>query len=354
MLVRLILLLLCSLALMTPLQAAEPTRQRVGLVLGGGGARGAAHIGVLEVLQEMRVPVDCVAGTSMGALVAGAFASGMPPGVMREQLAQADWQDLFIDNPEFSEISHRSKELARRYLPGSESGLDAQGLHYQGGVVAGQKIKLFFNALVRSNQGEHNIESLPLPLSIIATDIGSGERVVLRDGSLSQAMRASMSVPGLLAPLDYRGRKLVDGGLVDNVPIGEVRERCRPDVVIVVNVGSPLLKAEQVGSLLTVSAQMVNILTEQNVTRSLATLKPGDIYIKPNLDGISAGDFERNGEAAQRGREATEAVRKELSPFAVMPPPMPRGARASRFLTVFRRGLTRFRWPVWRGLTRQW
>jgi NTE family protein len=317
MLVRLILLLLCSLALMTPLQAAEPTRQRVGLVLGGGGARGAAHIGVLEVLQEMRVPVDCVAGTSMGALVAGAFASGMPPGVMREQLAQADWQDLFIDNPEFSEISHRSKELARRYLPGSESGLDAQGLHYQGGVVAGQKIKLFFNALVRSNQGEHNIESLPLPLSIIATDIGSGERVVLRDGSLSQAMRASMSVPGLLAPLDYRGRKLVDGGLVDNVPIGEVRERCRPDVVIVVNVGSPLLKAEQVGSLLTVSAQMVNILTEQNVTRSLATLKPGDIYIKPNLDGISAGDFERNGEAAQRGREATEAVRKELSPFAV-------------------------------------
>lgn len=323
MLIRLFLRLLCRGLLLAALSiaslsyAAEANRLRIGLVLGGGGARGAAHIGVLEVLQELRVPVDCVAGTSMGALVAGAFASGMPPGVMREQLAQADWQDLFIDNPEFSEISHRSKELARRYLPGSESGLNAEGLHYQGGVVAGQKIKLFFNALVRSNQGEHNIESLPLPLSIIATDIGNGERVVLRDGSLSQAMRASMSVPGLLAPLDYRGRKLVDGGLVDNVPIGEVRERCRPDVVIVVNVGSPLLKAEQVGSLLTVSSQMVNILTEQNVTRSLATLKPGDVYIKPNLDGISAGDFERNGEAAKRGREATEALRKELAHLAV-------------------------------------
>jgi NTE family protein len=310
-------ILLSALSAVTLAYAAEPGRLRVGLVLGGGGARGAAHIGVLETLHEMRVPVDCVAGTSMGALVAGAFASGMPPGVMRELLAQADWQDLFIDNPEFSEISHRSKELARRYLPGSESGLNAEGLHYQGGVVAGQKIKLFFNALVRSNQGEHNIESLPLPLSIIATDIGTGERVVLRDGSLSQAMRASMSVPGLLAPLDYRGRKLVDGGLVDNVPIAEVRERCRPDVVIAVNVGSPLLKADQVGSLLTVSSQMVNILTEQNVTRSLATLKPGDIYIKPNLEGISAGDFERNGEAAQRGRVATEALRKELSALAV-------------------------------------
>lgn len=308
-----VLIVLVGLAGLLADAAATVTAPRVGLVLGGGGARGAAHIGVLEVLQELRVPVHCVAGTSMGALVAGAFAAGMPPATMRQQLAQTDWQDMFIDNPEFSEMSHRSKELARRYLPGSETGIHADGLYYQGGVVAGQKIKLFFNALVGTYQGEHAIESLPLPLSIIATDIGSGERVVLRDGPLSMAMRASMSVPGLLAPLDYRGRKLVDGGLVDNVPIAEVRERCQADVVIAVNVGSPLLKAEEVGSLLTVSAQMVNILTEQNVTRSLATLKPGDIYIKPDLNGIGGGDFERNGESATRGRQAAEALRSELA-----------------------------------------
>jgi NTE family protein len=114
---------------------------------------------------------------------------------------------------------------------------------------------------------------LPLPLSIVATDIGNGERVVFRDGPLSQAMRASMSVPGLLAPVDHQGRKLVDGGLVDNLPIAEVRERCQADVVIAVNVGTPLLKAEEVGSLLTVSAQMIAILTEQNVSRSLAQLQ---------------------------------------------------------------------------------
>jgi NTE family protein len=306
-------LLLAALA-----QAAEESRRpRIGLVLGGGGARGAAHVGVLEVLQQLRVPVDCVAGTSMGALVAGAFASGMTPAAMRQQLAEADWNDMFIDNPEFSEMSYRNKQLARRYLPGSESGVSATGVRYQTGVVAGQKIKLFINQLVRVNQGERTIEELPLPLSIIATDIGTGERVVMRDGSLAMAMRASMSVPGLLAPLDYRGRKLVDGGLVDNLPIGEVRERCGVDVVIAVNVGSPLLKAEEVGSLLTVSAQMVNILTEQNVTRSLVKLTAKDVYIQPTLEGMGGSDFDRSSEIADSGQKAATALRESLARWSV-------------------------------------
>lgn len=306
------------LLLVSAAQAAEETRRpRIGLVLGGGGARGAAHVGVLEVLQQLRVPVDCVAGTSMGALVAGAFASGMTPAEMRQQLADADWNDIFIDNPDFSEMSHRNKQLARRYLPGSESGVSTNGVRYQTGVVAGQKIKLFINQLVRVNQGERTIEELPLPLSIIATDIGTGERVVMRDGSLSMAMRASMSVPGLLAPLDYRGRKLVDGGLVDNLPIGEVRERCGVDVVIAVNVGSPLLKAEEVGSLLTVSAQMVNILTEQNVTRSLTKLTAKDVYIQPSLEGLSGGDFDRSSEIADSGKKAATALQESLARWSM-------------------------------------
>jgi NTE family protein len=174
-------------------------------------------------------------------------------------------------------------------------------MRYQTGIVTGQKIKLFFNQLVGDYLGEREISALPLPLSIIATDIVHGERVVFREGSLTSAMRASMSVPGLMSPVEIKGEKLVDGGLVDNVPIGEARERCQADIVIAVNVGSPLLKADEIGSLLSVSAQMVNILTEQNVSRSLATLKPTDIYIKPDLEGISAGDFKRTSETADRG-----------------------------------------------------
>ena len=148
------------------------------------------------------------------------------------------------------------------------------------------------------------IQSLPLPVSIIATDIVLGQKVVIREGSLSTAMRSSMSVPGLMSPVEVNGEKLVDGGLVDNVPIDEARSRCQADIVIAVNVGSPLLKADEIGGLLSVSVQMVNILTEQNVVRSLDTLKPTDIYIKPDLEGISAGDFKRSSETADRGVKA--------------------------------------------------
>jgi NTE family protein len=307
----LILAAACFLALPA---AAAP---RVGLVLGGGGARGAAHIGVLEVLQAQRVPIACVAGTSMGALVAGAWAAGVSPAEMRRNLGEVDWGDLFIDNPEYAEMSYRSRQIAQRYLPGSESGVVADGVRYQGGVVAGQKIKLFLNRLVGGSEFERRIERLPLPLSIIATDIGNGERVVFRDGPLSAAMRASMSVPGLLAPVEMGGRKLVDGGLVDNLPVAEIRERCQADVIIAVDVGSPLLAPEEVGSLITVSAQMIGILTQQNVARSLTLLGERDIFLQPALGDIGATDFQRHDEAADAGRRAAEAVLARLAALGV-------------------------------------
>lgn len=292
-------------------------RPRVGLVLGGGGARGAAHIGVLEVLERLRIPVDCVAGTSMGALVAGAWAAGLSPQEMRHALAQADWADMFQDNPGFGELNYRSKRLQQRFLPGSETGISLDGLATPPGVVSGQKIKLFFNQLVRADTGERELQQLPLPVSIIATDIGTGARIVLRDGSLTLAMRASMSVPGLLAPLDYRGHKLVDGGLVDNLPIREVRERCGAQVVIAVNVGSPPLRPEQVTGLLSITAQVIALLTEQNVQGSLALLQPQDVYIKPELGSVGPGDFQRHAEAADLGRVAAEALAERLAPLRV-------------------------------------
>lgn len=283
-------------------------RPKVGLVLGGGGARGAAHIGVLEELERLHIPVDCVAGTSMGALIAGAWVAGLDVATMRTQMGKADWNDMFQDNPGYNDVNFRNKRLSQRYLPGSELGITPGGVTTPPGVVSGQKIKLFFNQLLHTDLGERRIEQMPLPISIIATDIASGERVVFRDGSLTLAMRASMSVPGLMAPLEYRGRKLVDGGLVDNLPVQEVRDRCGAQVVIAVNVGSPLLTASEISGLLTVSSQMVSILTEQNVTRSMATLNPNDVYIKPDLDGLSAADFDRSDEAADRGLAAARAT----------------------------------------------
>ena len=319
-LVRGVLPCLCLTAMLPAMAEGGGERPRIGLVLGGGGARGAAHIGVLEVLDELHVPVDCVAGTSMGALVAGAFAAGVSPAEMRKQMAAADWGDMFDDNPDQSALSYRHKQTMRRFLPGSETGVSADGMTYKSGVVGGQKIKLFLNRLVNADRGEQRIEALGLPLSIIATDIGTGERVVFREGRVTSAMRASMSVPGLMAPYEEGGHKLVDGGLVDNLPVAEVRDLCHADVVIAVNVGSPLMKAEEIGSLFSVTEQMINILTEQNVSRSLAQLGPSDIYLKPDLDGIDATQFDRYADAAQRGRSAAEELAARLRAFSVDEP----------------------------------
>ena len=206
-----------------------------------------------------------------------------------------------------------------------------------------------------AGRSERLIEKLPLPLSIIATDIGTGERVVLRDGRLTVAMRASMSVPGLLAPVRLGKHHLVDGGLVDNVPIEEVRQRCNPDLVIAVNVGSPLMKADDVNSLLSVSAQMVNILTEQNVTRSLATLKPiGHLHqARPRHHHAPAT-------SAAMPRRPTAAARPP-KPFATswracrpVRPAMPNGAHPSMRRPMVRRAWTKSRLSASTGSIRRW
>jgi NTE family protein len=291
----------------------------VGLVLGGGGARGGAHLGVLEVLEELRVPFDCVAGTSMGALAAGAYVAGVSPAEMKETISRTDWAGMFDDSAGRDSVNLRRKLFDDRFYSGLEFGVTKDGLRYREGAVAGEKIKLFFNALVRADLGERGIEDLPIPLTLVATDIGTGERVAMRDGNLTSAMRASMSVPGAIAPVVRDGRKLVDGGLVDNVPIQEVRDRCGAQVVIAVNVGSPLMKPDEVTSVLSVMGQMVNLLTEQNVAKSLSLLGPGDIYMRPELGDITAASFERQIEASVIGRNAALAVADRLRALSVSP-----------------------------------
>jgi len=297
---------LLILALLLPGPVLATDGHRTALVLGGGGARGSAHIGVLEVLERERVPVDCVVGTSMGGLVAGSYAAGLSPKAMREKLSKADWADMFLDLADYSQISYRKKKIGWRYLTGTEIGITDQGMQIQPGMVAGEKIKLFFNQLVDADLGEREIQELPLPLAIVATDIGTGARVVIRNGSLTAAMRASMSVPGLMAPVEHQNRKLVDGGLVDNVPVKVGRDLCQADRVIVVNVGSPLRSADSIGSLLSVTGQMIGILTQQNVDNSLAGLTASDIYIEPELGNITATNFMLYEEAADIGKKAAE------------------------------------------------
>ena len=300
-----------------PLLAAE--RPVIGLVLGGGGARGGAHLGVLEVLDELRIPFHCIAGTSMGALIGGAYAAGVSPAEMRERIGKTDWSTMFDDNASRELQNMRRRAMDDRFFSGLEFGVTDEGLRYREGAIAGEKIKLFFSELVRADLGERNIEQLGLPLTLIATDIVTGERVAMRSGNLTSAMRASMSVPGAIAPVLREGHKLVDGGLVDNVPIQEVRDRCKADVVIAINVGSPMLKGDSVAGAVSVVAQMVNLLTEQNVQRSLALLTPRDVYMRPELGDISAMDFGKQLDAAAIGRATALAQAGKLRALSVPP-----------------------------------
>ena len=300
--------------------AAQPAaRPRIGLALGGGGARGGAHLGVLEVLEEMRIPIDCIAGTSMGALVGGAYAAGASPAEIIDLVREQDWINIFDDSAGRAEVNLRRKELDDRYFSGLEFGVTSKGLRYREGAVAGEKLKLFFNRLVRAELGERPIEELYMPLAIIATDIGSGDRVAIRSGNLSSAMRASMSVPGLIAPVVREGRKLVDGGLTDNLPVQEARALCAADTVIAVNVGSPLFKPEEVTGVVTVLGQVVNLLTEQNVAKSRAALGGNDVYLSVELGDIGATQFTRQLEAAELGRRAARAMADELKRFSLPP-----------------------------------
>lgn len=294
-----------------------PSSPRIALVLGGGGARGSAHIGVLEVLERERIPLACVVGTSMGGLVAGAYAAGLSPAQMRAKLDKADWPDLFLDSADYSQLGFRKKRVSNRFLSGTELGLTKRGVQIKPGVIAGTKIKLFFNLLVGADYAARNIEEMPLPLALVATDIGTGEKFVFKNGSLPLAMRASMSVPGLMTPVDYEGHKLVDGGLVDNLPIEVAQELCDPDVIIAVNVSSPLTPAEEIGSLLSVTSQMIDILAKQNVAHSISKLRTQDIYLEPALGNFSSTDFLRYKMAANIGKTAAEAKLASLQQYSV-------------------------------------
>jgi len=289
---------------------------RIALVLGGGGARGAAHIGVLEVLERERIPLACVVGTSMGGLVAGGYAAGLTPAEMREKLDKANWTDMFLDSADYSQLSYRKKRVTKRFLSGTEMGLTERGFQLKPGVIAGTKIKLFFNLLVGADYGNRNIEDMPIPLAIVATDIGTGEKFVFDKGSLPLAMRASMSVPGFMTPVDYQGHKLVDGGLVDNLPVEVARELCNPDIIIAVNVGSKLKPADQVNSLLSVTSQMIGILGKQNVAHSVSTLKPGDVLLTPELEDFSAANFAHYKIAADIGKRSAELQLEKLQQYS--------------------------------------
>ncbi|MCC7325597.1 MAG: patatin-like phospholipase family protein [Burkholderiales bacterium] len=307
-----------ALAVDAPPPRAPGTPPRIGLALSGGGARGIAHVGVLKVLEEMRIPISCVTGTSMGAIVGGTFAVGTPPKRLEELVLAADWPEIFRDNPPRQELAIRRKADDYKTLFAPEFGVKDGGLALPKGIIAGVSIEAFFRVLAEPAIGIADFSKLPIPFEAMATDIENGQSVVLNRGSVAQAMRASMSVPGAIAPVEIDGRLLVDGGIANNLPIDQARKLCA-DVVIAVNISTPPLKRDELNSALAVSLQLVNFLGMQTVNDQLKRMGPDDVLIEPDLGTISAASFGRSRDAIRIGEEATRKLAASLSRYS-MPP----------------------------------
>jgi NTE family protein len=298
-----------------PLDNPPSVRPKIALVLSGGGARGIAHIGVLKVLREQRVPVDFIVSTSMGSIVGGAYAAGRTPEEMEALVSSADWATMFSDRPPRQNLSFRRKEDDLRFIGQFDFGIKPEGIVLSRGAVGAQNIEEFLKLISSPGDGR-KLDQLPIPFRAVATDLVTGELVLLRDVKLAVAMRASMSIPGAFAPTEVNGRLLGDGGLTRNLPV-EVALDMGADVIIAVNVGTPLLPRDALSSVFGIAQQMIYILSEQNVATSLKTLRPTDILISPDLGGVSFVDFERGVELVARGETAARSIASRLADFAL-------------------------------------
>jgi len=299
-----------------PAQDPPPsTRPTIGLVLSGGGARGLAHVGVLEVLEELRVPVDLIAGTSMGALVGGLYASGLSPDSIRTVMSEVEWDQVLSDTAPLASLDFARRAERRRYPVELEVGLSGEGIRLPGGLIAGQDLGLLLRRHTFPVAAVEDFSRLPIPFAAVATDLATGERVVLDHGDLVEAMRASMAIPVVFSPVESEGRLLVDGGIVDNLPVDLAREM-GADIVIAVDASPPLHEEERLRGIIGVFEQLVHLLSRQNVTRQLQS---ADIRIELGLQDVEIFHFRKADEIVTRGEEVARESATQLTLHALPP-----------------------------------
>lgn len=295
---------------------ASPTRPRICLVLSGGGARGIAHIGVIQALEARHIPIDCIAGTSMGAIVGGLYAAGYTGNELETIVRGLDWSEQFDDRPPRRERTQQQKDEDFDFPVALELGYGDGKFRLPKGAVGGVGFERLLARLTERVSAIEDFDRLPIPFRAVATDMVSGEGVIFARGHLSQAMRASMSVPGAFAPIEVDDHVMGDGGMVANLPVDAARAM-GADVLIAVNIGTPLAGKENLGNLLGVTRQMISILAGQNVRADLAKLKNDDVLVTPQLNGITSLDFPGAMAGIDAGYRAAEAVAEKLKPLAL-------------------------------------
>lgn len=296
----------------TTVQYMQTKAPKICLVLSGGGARGFAHIGVLKQLEAMHIPIDCIAGTSMGAVVGGLYAAGLPATEIEKRLASLKLNDIALDRVDRRLLPQSVREEDEQYPLGATLGLSGNGVKLPAGVVQATQFQELLQNWTAHLPPDINFDNLPIPFRAVATDLETGKMIVFNKGSLHKAVRASMAAPGVFAPIEIDGKLLSDGGLVRNLPVDIARDM-GADIIIAVNIGTPLMPRDQLQTLFNVSQQMVNILTEQNVNVQKSLLRPEDILIEPQLGNIGFMDFDRSKEATAIGEKATQNMAAKLA-----------------------------------------
>lgn len=293
------------------------TRPKVGLVLAGGGALGFAHVGVIKVLEENRIPVDIVTGTSMGSIVGAAYAVGRTGSEMESFITQVNWDDLFNESIPRQDLPYRMKPGRDREIYGdAKLGIKNGDVTSLTGLVYGQRVFPVLQQLYEPVPSPINFDDLPVRYRAVAADIETGQPIVLSSGDIATAARASMSVPGFFVPVEINGRLLVDGGIANNLPI-DIAKEMGAEVTIAVELYADLKKRQDLTSAISISGQIISLLLAQNSTYQRGLLTPRDILIAPDLKGRGSTDFGEAKDLIARGEAAARAAVPRLSALSL-------------------------------------
>ena len=298
-------------AVQTPASPA-PTRPRIGLALSGGGALGLVEIGVIKWMEEKQIPVDRIAGTSMGAIIGSMYASGMSPQEIEAFARKINWDQAFLPEPPYDEISYRRKQDRRDFTVAAPLGLK-KGLRGPNGLNSGQAAGLLLDRIAFSNFGVTNFDDLPIPFRCVATDMQNGDAVVLSEGSLGQSVRASMAIPGIFTPVELNGRILADGGMVQNIPVETVKAM-NSDVVIAIELHYPPGDVGQLGTLTGVLSRAIDVMITQNEHHSLAL---ADAKVRVDMKGFTINDYDRLDDLVKLGYDAAASQSDTLLTYAI-------------------------------------
>lgn len=273
--------------LLIPFSLAHTTpRKKVGLVLSGGGAKGVAHIGAIKVLEELDIPIDYIAGTSIGAIIGGLYSIGYTSEQLEIIVKQTNWIDLLTDNTSRDAIPFPFKLDDSKYL----ISLPIDKNKKSGGILRGRNISQLLQQLTEGYNDSINFDSLPIPFACIATDIATNQKEVIQSGKLSEAMRASMSIPVVFTPLYSDKKVLIDGGFKDNLPV-DIAKRMGADIIIAIDVQSELEKGDKLQTVPDVVKQLMLMICQSELNTD--KIKQADSYIKVNVEGYNAASFSK-------------------------------------------------------------